>query len=210
MTVDLSSLRGVVEKSDGWRPLTPTDFTVDSCLVLSFDQSFMSSGYVEIFVEDGTINVGRTETIKPPKETENLAGFEQDYARAAYLEERAFDLIRMAPVHEHVLILHEMPAVSQARTRVKINPIPSRMGGQAIRSAVRRVEAVYAVEFPPVKMMQAQKAKRITCGNAKADKKEAHSALMLLGWVNGLERLTNEHLRDAGMNGLVAAMEMSP
>lgn len=198
--VDLSSLKDLPSEAVGWAPLTYEKLAGPDLFVCTFDQSLNSTGFVEVFREDGSIYIGRVETIKPPDS--DLSGFEEDYEAALFLEDRARYLIGTAP--QGSVIVFETPLVPNAMMMKKMGTragVPGRMGGQAIHSAAHYWHRTQPGPSP--RMVNSQQCKKLVCGNPKADKNEAHDALRQLTWIVNLEAaLKNEHTRDATLLGL--------
>ncbi len=200
--VDLSSLKDVAQQAPGaWSPLTAESLAGPPTTVFCFDQSLTSTGVVVLDRDhDGSILVSRSETIRPKSEQ---SSFEEDYERALQVEDEVAEvLLSVTDIHyaRLVRIVHETPLVLNARTFRTAGPrggVPGRMAGQSVRSAAHR----YGLDAW-VRMINSQQAKKLICGNAKADKKEAHAALKTCTWIRGLDQVTNEHERDALLLGL--------
>ena len=193
--LDFSHLKdlpsGKVATKGEWSPLTPEDLKFDG-LGLSFDQSLTATGWVILGCTRGRVEVMHSQTIRP-KVPEDLTGFYQDLARGAAL----YDIVVNTPDFwtEFDVVVHETPPVG-ARTKLHGDGTSSKLAAQALWCA-------FTVQGVPLEMVQAQAAKKTMTGKgSKVEKKEAHAAMMkhCAPWVNGIEKVTNEHERDALMN----------
>lgn len=202
--VDLSSLKDLPSQTGGWQPLTQEVLAGPNVALLLYDQSFTATGMVILERVKNRIYIRAAHTFAA---TSDKTSFEEDFEKALKIEEVVeFDIARLDHIHP-TYVVHETPPVPSARLMRVGGPragIPARMAGQAIRSAAKRAGV-------PVLMVNSQRAKTLVCGNAKADKKEAHDALKrdVFPWIGGASMITNEAKRDALLLGLVVLKERS-
>lgn len=170
--------------------------------VVCFDQSLTNTGLVVMRRFTAGLRVISSRTLRPVGVPAGNSGFETDFARALSMEVQMEQVLTgYQHVAQHPLVVHEMPAVGSRRLPGAGNS--SKMAALSLRSAAR----ILGIS-EHVRMVNSQKAKKIVCGNAKADKKEAHAALTrdILSRVPGGDLVTNEHERDAVMVGLAALL----
>ncbi len=173
--------------------LTLEDLSGPPLWVQAFDPSLASTGYVEVERDHtGAIHVWRSETFRP--KPHGLKSFEQDFHEAQQVEIWAVKIFINGPFSGGAIV-HETPAVANAKSSRRNGPrvgLPGRLSAQAIRSAAHRM-----CPGTEIVMLNAQQSKKVICGNHKAEKKEAHDALKRATWIGGLDKVTNEHERDA-------------
>jgi hypothetical protein len=185
---------------DSWTPPKLADFPVGS--VIGVDQSLAKCGVVWL---------GR------PNPIGNLIVWE-----ARMITTSAVDTGTRDTLLRHDLLHHELyPALRGTRKSYRVAhelPLPIRqrgMKGQRPEASWMAAAAVRSAAWHaglPLIEVDARHHKKVFCGNANADKKEHHA--MLMNWareeaVMGIEKITNEDLRDAFSIALTALMELS-
>lgn len=155
-------------------------------IVLAFDQSFSSTGWVNLRMGSGLCDVISTGTYRTPVGL--LRGGEQDLERAHALFDYTTGVI--AHVFPSVVLYESPPKGHGVR-----HPEVSLLCALAIRLAAAGLSI-------PTASVHAKTGKKMVTGNSNADKKVAHAALMSLGWIQGLGLVTNEGQRDAMLVGL--------
>lgn len=193
--LDFSGLSHLSEaqKKGAWSPLTPAD--LHPGYGLFYDQSLTNTGWVELLVTpEHVVRVVNAGMIKP-QESPGLTGFALDFARGNSIFAQIFKSPRLTHSDGYDVVAIETPPIG---FKVKGDGTSSKLAGQAIINA-------YAFAPREVVLIQSQAAKKTMTGKgAKVTKAEAHAAMRLhcFGWVEGTEKVTNEHTRDALMNGL--------
>ena len=160
----------------------PAARDIQSGTVLAFDQSFSSTGWVYLKMEEGVCRVMFAGTHKTSAGL--LRGGEQDLERAHSLY-REVNLI----IHRHPdadVVLYETPPKGPGVRHPEVSLLCA--------LSIRLAAAGYGIPFAAI---HAKSGKKMLTGNANADKKMAHTALMTLDWIDGLAMVTNEGQRDA-------------
>lgn len=197
--LDFSALGNLAKEQakGGWQPITPADLATGYGLF--FDQSLTNTGWVELLVsQERKVGVVGAGTIRPMGVDESLTSFNLDFARGTSI----FKQIVMTPRWGATgaganfdVIAAEMPPVG---FKVKGEGSSSRLAGQAIFDA-------FCTSTKTVRLISSQAAKKTMTGRgSKVTKKEAQDAMVAncFPWIEGSEKVTNEHTRDALMNGL--------
>lgn len=184
----------------GWAPPSLDDLSGPDLAVLALDQSLNSTGAVVLARQGGGIRAVYSHTLRGGG-TE-ATGFIHDYRRAIRVERQVATLLSDAPDLydariQELLVVHETPPA--ATRKLPGAGASSKAAGQAVWHACARLG------IEPV-ILNAQQGKKFVCGNAKADKAEAHDALKryVFPWLLGADQITNEHERDAAIIGLLA------
>lgn len=199
---DFGSLSGLKTTKKGrsktpWAPATPASFEAGN--VLAFDQSLAATGWVWLACT-GTGQLGIMDCDSyGTKQQENVKGIEEDFIRADELQGYALGVIhricgKMSDPTA-LEIVHEFPSVNS-----KFSTISSTIAGYAIR------QAAMSRGFK-TRMIGAQPAKKLACGNANAKKPEAHRGLKAhyAPFIASYDHfITNEAKRDALMLALRA------
>ena len=150
--------------------------------VLAFDQSFSSTGWVMLRMTDGLCWVLDAGTYKTP--AGDLRGGEQDLERAHALYREANQIIERNK--DAGVVLYESPPKGHGVRHPEVSLLCA--------LSIRLAAAGTGIPFASV---HAKKGKKMMTGDANADKKVAHAALMSLPWIEGLDMVTNEGQRDA-------------
>lgn len=183
-----------------WRPLEPADLA--PALVLSYDQSLRNTGWCLLAADEGpdegdptiAVRVLACGTIRTKS-----AGDKGWYTTLAQYDELlpmvqsemgALSL-RLGEIVREFWVLHEMPSTAGFR------PESSVLAAAAVRTSAARVRWADRLA-----MIGSQSGKALVANNAKASKTEITEGLAKLPWIEGLDRLRNEHDRDALANGL--------
>lgn len=183
------------KRAPAWRPLQVGDLT-PGAEVLAFDQSLRSTGWVMAYLPESgaNVNVLRAGTLRTVPGAER--GPQQNLGSAIEMYDQV-DRVLARCLRLDTVVVYETPPVGGKMAR----PESSLLSALAILLALRnRAPNRWAT------MVSAQKAKRLICGNANADKQVAHKALFdhCAPWITYYELVTNEHTRDALMLALTA------
>lgn len=179
--MDLSSLERFAEtvKVSTWQPVTHQDLAPG--MVLAFDQSLSSTGWVVLVVDSTGTEIRECGTLK--NEGDPLKGSARSLAR---FSEMIPEVTRVLIVNSCATVVHENPPAASSVSR----PESSLLAAAAIHAAcAERGNAPHSV--------QAQHAKKVVTGNGNARKPDVASAVKALTWIRGVDRLKNEHQRDA-------------
>lgn len=188
MSVDLSSLDRLKtggkrkSKRKEWRPLELA--MLDSDSVLAFDQTLGATGWLDFTVAGDAALVHVSGKFGTESEA---TGHEGTLDRGVEAWQRFGEILdAVAPVQ----VAYEAPPVG-GRIRA---PESSQMAALALRIACQERQIPTHIVYP-------RSAKWLICGNASADKKEAHAALAEFAERVGISSyrawITNEAKRDA-------------
>lgn len=188
-------------KSGAWQPLRLPDL-IEYGEVLAFDQSLSATGWVHLrkapaqlwVVAAGTESGGDPQTRGPEQSLDRGLAL---YDKVVHVVSRYLNRAVQIPV----LIVFETPPVGGKMSR----PESSLLAGLVVKIAADRMAG------PRPVMVSAQRAKKVICGDANADKRDAHASLLLncAPWISGYSAITNEAHRDAAMIGLTALLRGS-
>lgn len=204
MSPDFTGLSHLAEpKAGAWAPPRADDLA--NGYGLFYDQSLTNTGWVELLVKDGIVRVVGAGTIKP-KPAPGLTGFAADLSQGANL----FDQLVRTPrwisgggaAAGFDVVAAETPPIG---FKVKGDGNSSKLAALAITIA-------YGTTGRQVVLIQSQAAKKTMTGRgAKVTKKESHDAMRLhCSWVEGMDHVTNEHTRDALLNGIHWFAKVAP
>lgn len=204
MTYNLDALHAVRDRKpapkDTWRPPVPEDLSGD--IVIAFDQTLSATAAMcvhldphgqlvvngpQMFAGSAPSSLGGTEA--------DLSGTEADLCKGVSIYHQFVTYLgKMRAMHrgDPITVVHEAPPVGGGVIR---RPESSLLAAQALRIAADHLE------IPVAPMVTSQAHKKAICGDAKADKRDAHTALAQLAadWpIRDYERyVTNADKRDA-------------
>lgn len=196
MTLNTSALQQVVGRKKpskaAWVPPSIEEWAhLPGQSFLAFDQSLAATGFVHLMLQkDGGLFVADAQTFRTTT-TEGKGGHEENLERAL-LQYRVFHSL-LAGYHNRggYVVVHEMVPVGGGKLH---NPESSLLAAHSLRVAVAEREMDLV---PSVAVREHRKA---VCGNAKADKREAHAALAELAEeldILNYKAITNDNTRDA-------------
>lgn len=173
-----------------WRPPTIADLSDE--VVIAFDQSLNATAAMCAHRTGDTFAV-RSVTMIKGQVSGDPGGTEGDLRKGVDLHHLFMTfLMKMKGYHRNddLVVVHEAPPAGGGHIR---RPESSLLAAQALRIAADRLDV------PVVGMVSPGEHKRAICGNARAEKAEAHQALAQLAqeWpIRGYERVTNADKRD--------------
>lgn len=198
--LDFTGLAHLAEpKAGAWAPPRADDLA--NGYGLFYDQSLTNTGWVQLLVKDGIVRVVNGGTIKP-RPAPGLTGFAADLSQAADLHQQILLMPSLSRHPGYDVVAAETPPIG---FKVKGDGNSSKLAALAITIA-------YGTTGREVVLIQSQAAKKTVTGRgAKVTKKEAHDAMRLhCPWIEGMEHVTNEHTRDALLNGIHWFAKMAP
>lgn len=187
----MSRLEALAAKKAGkaakaeWSPPQAADFRDGS--VIGVDQSLANCGIVQLAVHNGRLGIMHAEMLRTVAVHD---GPEDSLLRFEQIRRQLNECF--AVLASPSSVCHETPPIIRRGVPMQ-RPEASWLAAAAVRAAAGDTGR-------KVVMLGAQHHKKVTSGNGNAKKPEHHRAMM--GWlagldVVGLERVTNEDLRDA-------------
>jgi len=170
-------------------PPLPTGYD----MVVSFDQALVNTG---VATYDGTSVAGWT--LRAPKETEPLTGWDRTFARSVALQAKVLDLVAgLAFDASRLAVVYEAPPSGKGKIT---RPESAILGGHCVEWACRQLAQDRMIGNVEVFRVSSQKAKSLIAGNPKADKAEVRAAMIATYNPQQVGACTNEHERDALAN----------
>lgn len=198
MPFNLDALHAVRDKKpsprEEWQPLTINDLGFD--IVIAFDQSLSKTAGMCVHREGDEVVVRGIRQFAGHTDT---CGDEGNLQKGVAIYHRFIEFLMSMKGHhpdEQITVVHEAPPVGGGAI---MRPESSLLAAQALRIAADRLD------IPVASMVSPAQHKKVICGNARADKPEAHAALAQLAMtlpIRGYERVTNADKRDALCVGL--------
>lgn len=198
MDLNLDALHAVRDKKSSpreeWRPLTIDDLGYG--IVICFDQSLTKTAGMCVHREGSAVAV---RGVKQFAGHTDACGDEGNFQKGTTIYHRFIEFLMSMKGHhrdEQITVVHEAPPVGGG---VVMRPESSLLAAQALRIAADRLD------IPVAPMVSPAQHKKAICGNARADKPEAHAALAQLALslpIRGYECVTNADKRDALCIGL--------
>jgi hypothetical protein len=174
-------------------------------LVLAFDQSIRATGWTVISThcrQGAEVVLASSQLTKTPEQR----GWESTLADATTLALKLRDLLHHLkadlafPIDQ---VVHELPIAGRLKGGKPKRPESSALAALGVR--------LVAHDFGlPLTALAAQSAKRLVTGDIRSEKREAHTALAQLPWLQGQDKLTNEGKRDAALLGLLWLARFAP
>lgn len=198
MELNLDALHAVRDKRpsprEEWRPLTVDDLSFG--IVIAFDQSLSKTAGMCVHREGAGVVVRGVHQLAGHTDAE---GDEGNLQKGVTIYHRLIEFLMSMKghhPHEQITVVHEAPPVGGGAI---MRPESSLLAALALRIAADRLD------IPVAPMVSPSQHKKAICGNARADKPEAHAALAQLAVslpIRGYERVTNADKRDALCVGL--------
>jgi hypothetical protein len=204
MNFNLDALHAVRDKKSSpreeWQPLVADDLGYG--IVIAFDQTLSKTAGMCVHREGPGVVV---RGVRQFAGHTDACGDEGSLQKGVTLYHRFIEFLMSMKGHhpdEQITVVHEAPPVGGG---VVMRPESALLAAQALRIAADRLD------IPVAPMVSPQQHKKAICGNARADKPEAHAALARLAEtlpILGYEQVTNADKRDALCIGLTYLARM--
>lgn len=196
MTLNLAGLQQVAGRKrtakPEWQPLSIEEWAhLGERSILAFDQSLAATGFVHLSVSShGGLFIADACTFRTTA-TEGKGGHEENLDRALIQYRNFKGLLSDYRSRGGYIVVHEMVPVGGGKL---IRPESSLLAAHSLRTAVFELEMEIASSVAVVEH------RKVICGNSKADKREAHAALLERAQeldVLNYGIVTNDNTRDA-------------
>lgn len=196
MTLNLTGLQQVAGRKrpakSSWILLSNEELAqLPEQSILAFDQSLAATGFVHLSLStQGRLFVADAQTFRTTA-TEGKGGHEENLDRALIQYQNFKKVLFGYHYRGGFTVVHEMVPVGGGKL---VRPESSLLAAHSLRTAVAELEMERA---PSVAVGEHRKA---ICGNAKAEKREAHAVLAELARkldILNYKAITNDNTRDA-------------